>query len=129
VHEGWLARFYLQVGDPYAVSRYPVGLAVIVLGALGELGWRGGVMPALASTQGPRRAWLVTAGLEALSWAPTVWLLRDPAAGLNPVGVAAVLVSGLVFGAVATHSGRLLPVMIGHALVGWGLVEYRLWQF
>lgn len=129
VREGWLARIYLQLGDPYSTTRYLVGLSVLLLGALSEVAWRAGVMPALGSAHGTRGAWVLTAVLEALTWVPTVWLLRDPAAGLNPALVTGVLVAGLAFGAVATYSRRVVPVAIGHGLLGWALVEYRLWSF
>jgi membrane protease YdiL (CAAX protease family) len=124
----WLIRIYLQLGDPVLTAALPVGVAVMMLGACEEIAWRGGVMTALGAVYGPARAWWLTALLQAVAYAPTVVLLADPVRGPNPVLVVGTLVVGLGWGWLVRHGVQLAPIVISHALLAWGLVEWRLWQ-
>jgi membrane protease YdiL (CAAX protease family) len=66
--------------------------------------------------------------LYASAHAPTLWALRDPKAGLNPLLVAAALAAGLVWGAMTRYFERLPPAIVAHALFDWALVMmFRLW--
>lgn len=126
----WLARLYLQAGDP-AVLRKHVALVVvgiIVLSIAEEVLWRGLVVSLLAEKIGSRRAWVWAAVLYAVAHAPTIWVLRDPIAGPNPVLVLAALGCGLVWGGMARRFERLLPSIVSHVLFDWVVIMmFRLW--
>jgi CAAX protease family protein len=130
VRASWLARLYLQVGDPSALRKHvaTVVAAIMLMSVAEELVWRGLVVSLLEEQVGSRRAWIVAAILYAVAHAPTVWALRDPVAGLNPVVVLAALGCGLVWGGMARHFGRLLPGVFAHILFDWTvLMMFRLW--
>jgi membrane protease YdiL (CAAX protease family) len=128
--ESWLARFYLQVGDPTTLRKSValVVVAIIVMAAAEELVWRGLVTSLLGEIVGSRRAWVWAAVLSGAAQLPTLWALRDPVAGLNPMLPAAALVGGLVWGGMARKFGRLLPGIFSHVLFYWTvLMMFRLW--
>lgn len=126
----WLARLYLQLGDP-AVLRKNVGMAVaaiIVIAIAEEIVWRGLVISLLEEKIGSRRAWVWAAVLYAIAHVPTIWALRDPVAGANPVIVLAALGCGLVWGGMARKFERLLPGVFAHVLFDWTVIMmFRLW--
>src|SRR5262249_8933040 len=110
--ESWLARLYLQFGDP-RVLREHMGLVAVGLVAASageEIVWRGLVTRLLSEQFGDRAGWILAAACYALAHVPTLWALKDPDAGLNPVLVIAALGAGLVWGAlVKSVGGRLVP--------------------
>jgi uncharacterized protein len=126
----WLARLYLQLGDP-SMLRKNVALvvaAIIIMAIAEELVWRGLVVSLLEEMIGSRRAWVWAAVLYSLAHLPTVWALRDPVAGLNPVVVLAAVAAGLVWGGMARRFERLLPGVFSHVLFDWGVIMmFRLW--
>ncbi len=126
----WLARLYLQLGDP-AVLRREVGtvvLAIVVIAIAEELVWRGLVPSLLEEILGSRYAWVVSAVLYALAHVPTAWALRDPVSGLNPVVVLGALGCGLVWGGMRRTFDRLWPAAFSHILFDWAvLMMFRLW--
>jgi uncharacterized protein len=126
--EAWIVRLYLQIGDPDAPGRGLASAAVLGVAALEEIVWRGLVMRTLEDAVGPFRAAVLTAVLFAIAHLPTLWLLRDPVAGLNPLVVVAALGCGLVWGLVAARTRRLVPALIAHALFSWGVVDFPLWR-
>ncbi len=128
--ESWLARLYLQIGDPTMLRKnVALVVAAIVLMAIAEeIVWRGLVISLLEEYVGSRRAWVWAAVLYSLSQVPTIWALRDPVAGLNPALPAAALVAGLLWGYMARRFERLLPGIFSHALFAWAvLMMFRLW--
>lgn len=126
----WLARLYLQLGDP-EILRQHVGIVVafiLTMAACEEIVWRGLATDLFAELVGSRRAWICGAAVYALAHAPTMWLLRDPKVGYNPLLVFAALAAGLVWGALTRMSGRLWPAIFSHALFDWAaLMMFRLW--
>lgn len=130
VRASWFARLYLQAGDP-SVLRKHVGLVVlgiVVLSIAEEVLWRGFVIALLEEVMGWSRAWIGAAVLYALAHLPTLWLLRDPVAGLNPVLVLGALGCGLVWGGMARLYDRLLPAIFSHVLFDWVVIMmFRLW--
>lgn len=128
--ESWLARLYLQLGDP-STLRQRVGFvvgAIIVMAIAEEIVWRGLVTSLLEERVGSRRAWVWAAVLYAVAHAPTVWALRDPQAGWNPLVPVAALACGLVWGGMARRYERLLPSIFSHVLFDWTvLMMFRLW--
>jgi CAAX protease family protein len=129
--EGWLIRLYQQVGDPDVLQQHMVvvSLAVVVVAALDEISWRGLVYPALEESFGTRRAWPATAVLYATAHLPTMFLLRDPFAGPNPLVVIAALGCGLVWGLVVARTGRLPVAIISHALFILAVaIHFPLWR-
>ena len=50
LREGWIIRFYLQIGEPAVTTAYPVALAVLLIGACSEIVWRGLVAELRSST-------------------------------------------------------------------------------
>lgn len=128
--ESWLARLYLQLGDPSTLRKNVafVVAIIIVLAIAEELVWRGLVTSLLAEVVGSRRAWVWAAVLYAIAHVPTLWALKDPVAGLNPVLPAACLACGLVWGYLARRFERLLPSIFSHILFDWTvLMMFRLW--
>ncbi|GAC1556692.1 MAG: hypothetical protein NVS3B10_17030 [Polyangiales bacterium] len=128
--ESWLARLYLQLGDPTTLRKNVafIVVAIIVMAAAEELVWRGLVTSLLEERVGSRRAWVWAAVLYALAHLPTMWALRDPIAGLNPILPAAALFAGLVWGFMARRFERLLPGIFSHVLFDWVvLMMFRLW--
>jgi len=58
---------------------------------------------------------------------PTLWLLRDPDAGLNPLFLTAAVGCGLIWSFLAAQFGRLTPVMISHmGFTYFTIVQFRL---
>ena len=128
--ESWLARLYLQIGDPTTLRKSVVFVVVviIIMAVAEELVWRGLVTSLLEDLVGSSRAWVWAAVLYALAHVPTIWALRDPVAGLNPVVPAAALAAGLVWGYMARRFERLLPGIFAHVLFDWTvLMMFRLW--
>ena len=126
--EPWMMRIYLQIGDPRTTARFAVGVGILALAAAEEVVWRGWVLGALSQIAKPTKAWLITTGLYALAHLPTVYLLRDPDAGLNPIIVAAAILGGLVWGFLALRIERLGPSIMAHALFSWAVVQYPIWR-
>jgi len=131
VREGWLMRIYLQVGDPDVLQRHMLGvsLAVVIVAGLEEISWRGYVYQFLEDRFGTRRAFPATALLYALAHVPTMFLLKAPFAGLNPLVVIAALGCGLVWGLVVARTGRLPVAIISHALFTLAVaIHFPLWH-
>jgi uncharacterized protein len=128
--ESWLARLYLQLGDPSVLRQHVayVVVALIVIAVAEEIVWRGFVTSLLEEQIGSRRAWVWSAVLYAVAHLPTAWALRDPEAGYNPVIPLAALGCGLVWGGMARRYDRLLPGVFSHVLFDWTvLMMFRLW--
>lgn len=126
--EAWIVRLYLQIGDTAAAGRGTIGAAVFVTAALEETVWRGLVMLSLEDAFGGRRALAYATLLFGLAHVPTLWLLRDPVAGLNPLVFLAALGCSLVWGAIVLRTNRLTPAVLAHALFSWSVVEFPLWR-
>jgi membrane protease YdiL (CAAX protease family) len=106
-----------------------VSLAVVVVASLEEISWRGLVFPALEDSLGTRRAWPATALLYAVAHLPTMFILRDPFAGPNPLVVIAALGCGLVWGLIVVRTGRLAVAIISHALFTLAIaIHFPLWR-
>jgi hypothetical protein len=127
---GWLARLYLQVGDPDELKKHVTGvvIAIVIAAIAEEIVWRGLVTSLLAETVGSRRAWIWSAVLYAVAHLPTAFAMRDPDAGPNPLVPLAALGAGLVWGWMAQRYERLLPGIFSHVLFDWTVVMmFRLW--
>jgi membrane protease YdiL (CAAX protease family) len=125
---GWIMRIYVQIGDTRATSSFAVGLVVLLVAAAEEIVWRGWVLGALSRAYRARKAWLITSGLYAVAHLTTVYLLRDPMAGPNPLLVTAAAGCGLVWGYLAMKVDRVAPSVFAHALFTWGVVEFPLFR-
>lgn len=123
----WLYRVYLQLGDPEIVQQsLALTLALLVVATAEELVWRGLVLDVVAARFGPRRGFVFATLLYAVAMLPTVYLLRDPVAGPNPLLVTAALGAGLVWSFLAGRSGRLPPVAISHMVFAYfSVVQFR----
>jgi membrane protease YdiL (CAAX protease family) len=123
----WLIRLYAQMGDPDVVQRsfiYTGALVVIVI--CEELVWRSMVLDELTQRFGTRRGWPLAALCYGVAALPTLYVLRDPAAGLNPLLVTAALGCGIVWSFLAMLKGRLMPVIIAHGVFTYfSLVQFR----
>ena len=113
---GWAFRLLLQLGR---LGGSPLVLiAIVAIGVMEEIVWRGLVLDALAERLGTSRAWPAAAVAYAAAHLPTLFTLRDVEAGPNPLLVSAALGAGLFWGLVASRLGRLPPVIISHAVFG-----------
>ena len=123
----WLLHIYLQIGPPERIQRsIELTLLVLLVPVLEEVVWRGLVLDRLTDRLGKRRAWPLAALLYALALLPSVFLLSDPSAGLNPLLVIAALGCGIVWSFMASISGRLPPVIISHmAFTYFSALQFR----
>jgi membrane protease YdiL (CAAX protease family) len=123
----WLIRLYAQIGDPDVVQRsfiYTSALLVIVI--CEELVWRSMVLDELTQRFGTRRGWPLAALCYGVTALPTLYALRDEAAGFNPLLVTAALGCGIVWSFLAMLKGRLMPVIIAHGVFTYfSLVQFR----
>ncbi len=125
----WLARLYLQLGDPSDLRAHPMGLfaLLVAVAAAEEIVWRGLVTSLVAEAIGTTWAWVGGAVLYALAYVPAMWALAAPS-GPNPGLPLAALGAGLAWGALARRFDRLTPGIISHALFDWCVVVmFRLW--
>jgi membrane protease YdiL (CAAX protease family) len=125
----WLARLYLQLGDPSVLRAHTSALVAGLIGvaAAEEIVWRGLVTSLLAEMIGSRWAWIASAALYALAYVPAMWSLAAPS-GPNPILPLAALGGGLVWGGTARRVDRLIPGIVSHALFDWCIVViFRLW--
>jgi len=125
--QAWLYRVYLQLGDPEAIQQsVMLTSALLLAAAMEELVWRGLVLDLLAERFGSRRGWILSALCYSLSLAPTLFLLRDPVAGLNPLLMIAALGCGIVWSFMAARFGRLAPGIFSHmAFTYFSAVQFR----
>lgn len=128
IREMWIIRVYGQVGDPNSPGHAVLSGVVFVVGVLEELVWRGLVMRSLEDALGTRRALVITSIFYGLGSAPTLLLLRDPKAGINPLIVLAAVGCGTIWGFVYMRTRRLVPALFAHALFSWAIYEFPLWR-
>jgi membrane protease YdiL (CAAX protease family) len=125
--QAWLLRLYLVLGDPDTLQHsvfLTSALALIVV--CEELIWRGMVLDELSERFGNRRGFVFATLLYALAALPTVYALRDPVAGPNPLLVIAALGCGLVWTFLAGRFGRLLPSTVAHLVFTYfSAVQFR----
>lgn len=126
-HHGWIVRVYLVAGNPFSEQRHLVAGGIALLAALEELTWRGYVTPLLEERLGPLKGGALATALFALAHLPTVWLLADPVAGLNPLLPFAAFGCGAAWTYLRWRMDRLVPSLISHALFTWAMVEFPLW--
>jgi uncharacterized protein len=127
---GWLIRVYAQIGDSDVVQKSPVYTAALLgIVVCEELVWRSMVQGELTQRFGTRRGWPIAALCYGFTALPTLYTLRVPFAGYNPLLVTAAVGCGLVWSFLASIKGRLLPVMIAHAVFTYfALLQFR-WPF
>jgi membrane protease YdiL (CAAX protease family) len=125
--QAWLYRIYIQLGDP-EVIQHSIWLtgALLALSIAEELVFRGLVLDLLSERLGSRVGWIAAALVYTVAISPTVYVLRDPVAGLNPLLVTAALGAGLVWSFLTARFGRLAPVAISHmAFIYFSVVQFR----
>jgi uncharacterized protein len=126
--QAWVFTIYLQLGDP-DVLQHSVLLTLVLIGiaAAEEIVWRGMVLSELSARLGERRGWIATAVLYGLCALPTLYTLRLPEAGPNPLLITAALGCGLIWTFTAARVGRLMPVIFSHAFFTYlSAVQFRL---
>jgi membrane protease YdiL (CAAX protease family) len=123
----WLFRIYAQIGDTDTVQRSVVYTSALILIVIcEELVWRSMVLDELTQRFGSRRAWPLAALCYGVTALPTLFTLRDPIAGYNPLLVTAAVGCGLVWSFLASIKGRLLPVVIAHGVFTYfSLLQFR----
>lgn len=125
---GWIMQLYLHLGDSFGPSRHLVAAGIAVVALLEELVWRGFVTPILEQRFGIGRGNSLNVALYGAAHLPSLWLLADPVAGLNPLLVVAALGCGAVWSYLRWRLDRLPPVLFSHALFTWAIVEFPLWR-
>jgi len=126
--QAWLFRVYLQLGNPEHLQR-STGYTLLILAICiaEEIVWRGMVLGELTQRFGRRAALPLSALAYGFATLPTLWLLRDPIAGPNPLFITAAIGCGLVWSFLAAQLGRLTPVMISHmAFTYFTIVQFHL---
>jgi membrane protease YdiL (CAAX protease family) len=126
--QAWLFRIYLQLGNPEHLQRSTsYTLLILLICAAEEIVWRGMLLSELTERFGRRDALPASALLYGVATLPTLWLLRDPVAGVNPLLLTAAIGCGLIWSFLAAQLGRLAPVMISHmAFTYFTIVQFRL---
>ena len=126
--QAWLFRIYLQLGNPEHLQRSTAyTLLILAICAAEEIVWRGMVLGDLTQRFGRRAALPLSALAYGVSSLPTLWLLRDPVAGPNPLLITAAVGCGLVWSFLAAQLGRLTPVVISHmAFTYFTIVQFHL---
>lgn len=126
--QAWLFRIYLQLGNPEHLQRSTAyTLLILAICVAEEIVWRGMVLSELTQRFGRRAALPLSALAYGFAVLPTLWLLRDPVAGYNPLFITAAVGCGLVWSFLAGLVGRLPPVMVSHmAFTYFTIVQFRL---
>jgi hypothetical protein len=125
--QAWLLRIYAQIGDSDVVQRSVLytGLLLFIV-VCEELVWRSMVLDELSERFGTRRGWPLAALCYGATALPTLYTLRAPIAGLNPLLVTAAIGCGIVWTFLASIKGRLLPVIVAHGVFTYfSLVQFR----
>lgn len=125
--QAWVAQLYWFMGDMGALEGYSwLPWLIILAPMLDELVWRGWLQDELSRSFGRIRGLLLTAGLYAMTAAPTLFTLKDPTAGPNPLLLILALVGGLLFGFLTVVTKRATPAMIAHAAFSYFiLLQFR----
>jgi membrane protease YdiL (CAAX protease family) len=123
----WLARLYIQLGDPMLLqSTRWLPLVLIVGPIIDEIVWRGWIQDRLSERLGAVRGLLVTSGLYAVSAVPTMFTLADPQVGTNILLPLLGIVGGLIWGYATFLSGRATPSIVSHAtFVYFSVMQFR----
>lgn len=109
--QDWLIVVQNQTGED--VEKNALSLILLLLiPALQEIVWRGLVLHEVEHAVGNRRGWLVTTLLFTASYLPTVYTMKAPFAGYNPLLALAAFGAGMVWTFFAFTTRRLPPVMI-----------------
>jgi len=126
--QAWLFRIYLQLGNPEHLQHSTIyTLLIVLICAAEEIVWRGMVLGDLTARFGRRAALPLSAIAYGAAMLPTLWLLRDPVAGVNPLLVTAAVGCGIVWSFLAAQVGRLPPVVISHmAFTYFTIMQFRL---
>jgi hypothetical protein len=125
--QSWVFYLYLQIGSSeFIQTSLLITLSIVLTAALEEIVWRGLVLEQLSERFGTRRAWPLAAIAYGAVHLPTLWTLKDPVAGMNPLLVTAALGCGIVWTFVAAYIGRLPPVIISHvAFTYFSATQFR----
>ena len=126
--QAWLFRIYLQLGNPEHLQR-STGYTLLILSicVAEEIVWRGMLLGELRERFGRRAALPLSALLYGVSTLPTLWLLRDPIAGVNPLLITVAVGCGLIWSFLSAQLGRLTPAIISHmAFTYFTIVQFRL---
>lgn len=123
----WLFMLYAKLGDPEALQRSALlTLSLILITFTEELVWRGLVLERLNERLGTRFGWIAAAGLYGIASLPTMYLLRVPGVGWNPLLTFAAFGCGAVWSFLTAQTGRLLPSAISHAAFSYfSAVQFR----
>jgi membrane protease YdiL (CAAX protease family) len=123
----WLFMLYAKLGDPEALQHSVVlTVSLILITLMEEIVWRGLVLERLNDRIGTRFGWIAAAGLYTLVSLPTVYLLRVPGVGYNPLLTLAAFGCGAVWSFLTAQLGRLLPSAISHAAFSYfSAVQFR----
>ena len=126
--QAWLFHIYLQLGNPDHLQRSSgFTLLIFAICVAEEIVWRGMVLSDLTERFGRRAALPLSALAYGAATLPTLWLLRDPTAGYNPLLLTAAVGCGLVWSFLAAQFRRLTPVMISHmAFTYFTIVQFHL---
>jgi membrane protease YdiL (CAAX protease family) len=125
--QAWLLRIYAQIGDTDVVQRSVLYTAVLLfIVVCEELVWRSMVLDELSERFGSRRGWPLAALCYGVTALPTLYTLRVPIAGLNPLLITAAIGCGIVWSFLASIKGRLVPVIVAHGVFTYfSLVQFR----
>lgn len=124
----WLLHVYLLFGNPELIQQSAL-MTALVLGVVAaeELVFRGWMQERLSARLGSRRGWIATALVYAAVASPTLYTLRVPGLGPNPLLFLSALICGLVFSFARHLSGRLPAVVIAHGFFTYySVVQFRL---
>jgi CAAX protease family protein len=112
----WLFQVFVVSGSAQETT---FTLLLVLLVLLEELVWRGLVQHELAQKLGPRSAPLAAAALYALAHLPSLFTLKDPVAGINPLLMVAAFALGLPCGYLVQRRGTLAAAIFCHGVFSY----------
>lgn len=118
--QAWLWLVYLQIGDPAVLQRSFLFTGLIFGTVVAEeLVFHGLLQTHFTERWGERRGWIVTALCYALVLSPTLFTLRAPGVGMNPLLFLAALLVGLTTSFLRKLTGRLPPALVAHLVFSY----------
>jgi len=127
IREAWLARLYIQMGDPLELEKsWWLPLVIISWAVNDELVWRTWLQGIAVKRFGNVRGIGVTTLCYAVAAIPSATLLADPTAGFNPLVVILAIAGGIAWGYVTYLTGRATPAMLSHATLAYfTILQFR----
>ncbi|MCH2109936.1 MAG: CPBP family glutamic-type intramembrane protease [Polyangiaceae bacterium] len=124
----WLGAIYIQLGPSDLLQSSPGILSAFLFIIFSqELCFRGSLQESLSTSLGQRSGWIICSLLDAGTFLGTIFTMRVPGVGPNPLLFLGVLLCALVLGFTRQTTQRLLPGLIAHLVFAYfSIAQFRL---